>query len=172
MGKDFWNRRNKKQKLRVQRSFLCLFGTECQLSKGFNIDRTREEVALSNVTAHISKLIGLDASLDTLTHGGDVQFACQFQNIAQNDAASGFQLGRGQKIAVQFEFVNGQFPQDIERRVTRTKVVHGYREAQCMQSGNDRCDFFCLIGCKALGDLDDDILGVKVILGYQSVNSF
>lgn len=41
-----------------------------------------------------------------------------------------------------------------------------------MQSGNDRCDFFCLIGCKALGDLDDDILGIKIVFGYQSVNGF
>ena len=57
MGKDFWNRRNKKQKLRVQRSFLCLFGAECQLGKGFNVDRAGEEVALGNITAHIPKLI-------------------------------------------------------------------------------------------------------------------
>ena len=39
-----------------------------------------------------------------------------------------------------------------------------------MQSGNDRCDFFCLIGRKALSDLDDDVLGIKVVFGYQSVN--
>ena len=121
MGKDFWNRRNEKAKApHAAELFLCLFDAECQFGKGFNVDRAGEEVALGNITAHIPKLIGLDASFDTLTHGGDVQFACQFQNIAQNDAASGLQLGRGQKIAIQFELVNGQFTQDIERRVTRT----------------------------------------------------
>ena len=151
----------------MQRSFLCLFGAECQLGKGFNVDRAGEEVALGNITAHIPKLIGLDASLEpshTVVMCSSRASSRILRKMMRLLVSSS---GSGQKIAVQFEFVNGQFTQDIERRVTRTKVVHGYREAQCMQSGNDRCDFFCLIGCRALGDLDDDILGVKIILGYS-----